>query len=367
MGYQRVPRPDKDWMIRLVWHRSWLIVALAIATTVWFETYPRFESIGPELLRNGELEDGLDGWSKQGEGSAVDVTSGNVKINNVDSSRTVGIRQTVSVLPNHRFLMLSADFATENVVPGAKPWQMALIQLVGRTVDGKYLWQNRHMLVRVSGSTDQSRISEVFEVSNSAVDVQVTVLLVHATGFMRVGHLSLLPMRERTDFRVLAYGLLALWCAATVWVGIPIVQRVALCPRKGLLGIAAMAVLIGALIPVSAKQAVLELIQPTSKELTWEQLYYWGEIAAKGLHFSLFFILAMAIRFAFPTTPIAVQMAHLILFAACIEVLQYFAVGRAPGVGDWMVDVAGIALAFALFWLFRRDPPVEAPGQDVDL
>ena len=84
-----------------------MFIALAIATTGLFEAYPRFEAIGPELLRNGGLQDGLDGWSKQEEGGAVDVTSETVRIKNVDSSRTVGIRQTVSVLPNHQFLMLS--------------------------------------------------------------------------------------------------------------------------------------------------------------------------------------------------------------------------------------------------------------------
>ena len=110
----------------------------------------------------------------------------------------------------------------------------------------------------------------------------------------------------------------------------------------------------------------MALIQPASNDLTWEQLYYWGEIAAKGFHFAVFFVLAVTVRFAFPTTPIAVQMAHLILFAAVTEVLQYFAIGRGPGVDDWLTDVAGIALAFALVLLFRRDPPDEAPGRGVD-
>ena len=54
------------------------------------------------------------------------------------------------------------------------------------------------------------------------------------------------------------------------------------------------------------------------------------------------------------------------LFAAITEVLQYFAVGGGPGIGEWLFDAAGIVLAFTLSQLLRRDPPAETPGQGVD-
>ena len=183
---------------------------------------------------------------------------------------------------------------------------------------------------------------------------------------MWVGHFSLLPVRERTNFRVLASGFLALWCGTIIWTGIHIVRSAALSQRKGLLGFTATAILIGVLIPNSAKQSVLDLIHSASKELPWEILYFWGEIAANGFHVALFIILSMVVRFAFPTIPIAIQVAHLMLFAAITEVLQYFAVGRGPEIGDWLFDVAGIVLAFTLSQLLRRDPPAETPGQGVD-
>ena len=48
------------------------------------------------------------------------------------------------------------------------------------------------------------------------------------------------------------------------------------------------------------------------------------------------------------------QLVYLLLFAAVTEVLQFFAIGRGPGLEDWLVDASGILLAFALLWFFCR-------------
>ena len=47
-------------------------------------------------------------------------------------------------------------------------------------------------------------------------------------------------------------------------------------------------------------------------------------------------------------------MVRLLLFAAITEVLQFFAVGREPEFGDWIVDASGVLLAFVLLGFFSR-------------
>ena len=113
------------------------LMALLVATVGLFEEYPRYEVVGPQMLNNSTFEDGLNGWSVWTNGGSVKILSGVVTIHNSKPKHIVGVLQAVPIPSGARSLMLSADFGTEAVVPGNKPWQLARIHVVGRTAEKK--------------------------------------------------------------------------------------------------------------------------------------------------------------------------------------------------------------------------------------
>lgn len=349
-------------------NKFFVVVVLLLATISLFKGVQRFQSAGPELLRNNSFEKGFKGWTRHGVEGAINLATGVVTLVNHDNSRSVGIRQTRDLLPEQEYLMMSADISTKNVEPGTKPWHSALIYLVGRNVEGKFFWKTQTQLANISGSNNWKQYSDVFIVAENVSEVVVNAQLVRATGVMRVRNLSLLPATERVDFRVVAYGLLLIWCMVFLWIGIPVFQGAGLNLATGFLSLIVLAILVAVLTPNSVKQefldsapmvyAKLSLTQFVDvqwiRELGWNKREYLDYALEIISHFTLFFVVTIAVRFTWPLRDSTSQLVYLLLFAAVTETLQFYAAGRKPSLDDWLVDVSGILLAFALLWFFNR-------------
>jgi len=153
-----------------------------------------------------------------------------------------------------------------------------------------------------------------------------------------------------------------------LWIGIPIFWGVRLSLPTGFLSLVVLAIIVAVLVPNSVRQELLDSARTAYEKLPftlvvdaqwvgesgWNKLEYLGEFAAKGIHFSLFFAASIAAWFAWPMGNSTTQLVYLLLFAAVTEVLQFFAIGREPEFGDWLVDASGVLLAFALLGFFSR-------------
>ena len=357
--------------------RALAVVFLLLLTAGLFELAPRYEITGPELLRNGGFEDGLEEWTVHGAKGAATAASGVVVLESDDPSRSVGIRQILPAVPGQEILLLAAEVSTQNVRQGTKSWYAARVYLVGRTAEGKSLVSIPHVLVTQIGDNSWRRYSAAFPVAGNVKEVVVGAQLIRTTGVMRLRDLRLVPVRERAAFRGAGYALLAAWAVALAWIGGSLLHDIGSALFRGLVAVVTLAITAGVLMPGPVKQELLtsawsayERLGPALAErlseiagLEWGGAEYLGFNISQITHFALFFVLAALARFAWPADRRAFQFLCLLLFAAVTEALQYFVAGRQPTVQDWSFDAGGIFLAFALssvLGALRNDPAAEA-------
>jgi len=341
-------------------NKIFVVVVLLLATVALFRGVQRYEPVGPELLGNGDFKAGLEGWSVRGDEIAVETDQGTLAVENSDPSRSVEVRQTIPAPSNQRTWLLSAEITTENVVPGVKSWHRARVILVGRSAEGKNLWGIKHVLEHLTGSTVWRGYSSVFRIPDNATEAVMAVQLLRATGVIRVRNIRLTPVGERTGFRLVAYVLLALWTIALAWIGGSLFISTKSKFSSGMAALVTMAIAAGALMPGTLKQEFLEFAWAEYGELrsallagigraeglTWGEPEFFHVNSSQIGHFSLFFVLALLMRFARWKDRGVYQFMGLLLFGAIIEVLQFYVLDRQPTLIDWAFDSGGIIFAF---------------------
>lgn len=353
------------------------VVLLLLMTVGLFELAPRYEPTGPALLRNGGFKEGLKEWTVHGAKGTATVSSGVVVLESRDPSRSVGIRQELPAIPGQQTLMLEVEASTEGVRQGAKSWHDARIYIVGRTAEGKSLWETHRIATHLIGDNAWRRYSGAFPVTENVKEVMVAAQLSRTTGIMKLRNLRLYPVKERATFRVAVYVLLAAWAVTLAGIGGYLLCDIGSTPVRGLVAVVTLGIVAGALIPGPLKQELLtsvwreyeHLLQamagysPEISGLNWSGPEYLYLNTSQIAHFALFFALAGLVYFAWRAGGRAFQLLSLLLFGAVTEALQYFVSGRQATVQDWLFDAGGILLAFALLSIFGIRRNVPAAGQ----
>ena len=350
------------------------VISLLLMTVGLFEFAPRYEAIGPEMLRNGGFKDGFDGWTTHGAKGTVAAASGMAVLESGDASKSVGIRQIHPAPPGLETLLLSVEASTEGVLQGAKSWYGARIYVVGRNAEGKSLWQTHRLATHLFGDNSWRYYSTAFPVTEDVKEIVVGAQLIRTTGAMRLRGLSLLPARERTGFRAATYVLLAAWAVTLAWIGGSLVRDIGSTVMRGLIVFVTLGISAGVLISGQAKQKLLAtawgeyerfrqalaIKLPKLSGIEWGGPEYLHVNTSQIGHLSLFFTLAVLVQFAWRTGRRAFQLLTLLLFAAVTESLQYFVSGREATVEDWSFDAGGILAAFALLSFFALRKNVTA-------
>jgi len=57
-------------------NKIFVVVVLLFATISLFKGVPRYQPVGPELLRNNNFDMGFEGWAKRGGEGAINMASG---------------------------------------------------------------------------------------------------------------------------------------------------------------------------------------------------------------------------------------------------------------------------------------------------
>jgi len=349
-------------------NKIFVVIVLLFATISLFKSVQRYQPTGPELLRNNNFEKGLVGWSRRGGEGTINIASGVIALKNLDASQSVEILQVLDEFPEQKSLLMTAEISTENLKTGSKYWHYARVDLFARNAQGKYLYKKPHNLARIMESIKWKQFSNVFNVADNVSELVVKAQLARSTGIMRVRNLSLLPVTTRYAFTLAKNILLVIWCVALVWIAIPAVSGIGFNMATGSLCFVVLTISVAILIPDSAIDKFQNTIPtaypeflPTLSiddkligEMGQNKLEYLRELAAKGIHFLLFFAASLVAQFAWPLSHGATRFIYLIIFAAVTEVLQFFAIGRSPSLEDWLINASGILLAFTLLWVFNR-------------
>ena len=361
------------------------IVLLLIATLALFSYLPRYEPVAGELLDNATFAQGLKHWRTYGGTGATATPSGQLVLNNDDGSRALGVHQSVTPPFGSNLLMLSADISIEQVQSGAKPWHRARLYLGQRLADAEVPADATHtVLFGGAGNIAWAPYSAPIRIDDETAKVFVVAQLLNATGTMRIRNLRLVPVIERSDFQILAWVLLGAWALAAIWIARGFLRNTETAFGRVSFCVVAVAITVGVLMPGAIKDVLYQFGNGGGdgirSMLAWAAGIAGIEIddasiaPDKFAHFVLFGVLAAAVTMTNTIEGRVNQIIWLLMFAATTETLQLFAIDRHPRVQDWLIDVAGIALALALFWMYqsahraivRRGSPGLPPstGQD---
>jgi hypothetical protein len=324
--------------------RRWRMVVLAITTTlalvlgtiVTFLDLPRYQLPGRPVLDNADFAAGFRGWQIEGAVGLDESEAGAVRLQNPDPGTSAFLRRTIDVSPGRTSLRLAVDVATAGVMPGDASWKAARVYLVQKTADGRFDWNQPHMLAVVTGTTSRQRYEAIFEMPGSVPQAMLGIELAYATGSMRIADLELAQLEERPVFRLAASVLVAGWSLLGFWV----VERVYRSIRSSVIRrwlLATTGVLAaGVLMPSLLRQA---LIDGLGRGLGLDLAN--PDAAGHGLMFGL---LALLLRCGRSHDPLGLHLACWLLLAMATEIVQLFTPDRDPELGDWLVDAIGASL-----------------------
>jgi len=346
---------------RLLFVRAAPIFLLVMLTIGLFEFVPRYEISGPDLLKNGGFEDGLEGWVIVGVEDAIEASSGVAILKSRDSTQPIAIQQRVTVEPGMVKLQLNVEIFTNNISQGIKSWHLARVYLIGFTAKGEILWNSQRAVAQLSGDTPWRGYSDVIRLTKNMSEVGVGAQIAFATGDVLVRNLRLHPVKELAVFQAVKYALIIAWVIMLIWVSNCIIRSIQSFVFGGAAIVIAIIIMLGALIPGSIKGELKEEFSgllpidgsEKIKEVVLSSKNGLYADFSQLMHFAEFFVLAILIRLTWAyvgRTPLLIGIMFLALIS---ETIQFFAVGRQPAVEDWLLDIGGGGLGMVVIEAVR--------------
>lgn len=338
------------------WYAAFAVAGLCAATVALFTGLSRYIPAGPPLIAGIDLTD--PSWLKIGDAGQITTPESIVQIRNDAPGVTVGIRRHLPVPEDATLVQVEIEAAVKNVSRDLALRQEARLFLAGRTADGRYLWERRHEIAELSGSRGWRPVTRTFDVPPDAASLAIGAQLTGATGTLGVRNLTIRPVSERAVFPYLANGLLILWGIAGAAIGFLLLKGMrSRWSRFAVAGVAAAAVGV-TMAPAKSRRFLVDYVIGVPMDAAPEAMAAWMSAAFRHLpvpvdklgHVVLFAALAALVRLARRDDRTDVQAAALLLFAAATEVLQFYAIDRAPAVSDWLLDAAGILIGLAAAW-----------------
>jgi VanZ family protein len=358
------------------WLRLLLVLALATVSLLLYGRMPQYRLVGPELLVNGDLNEGLDHWQAYGAVSPVD---GALQIRNGDPKLIAGIDERIAA-PAPGYVGFAADARAVAVTPGGRDWRAARLILASVDLSGNARWSIFHTMVQLAGTHDWQRYEQVFRVPPASSGLLVSAQLYMATGTFEVRHLSVRRAEPRSAFIWASRTLLAIWVISGLWIVWPLLRRAWQEPVIALVVLVGVAIGIATQMPHSAKTELLLLLRTVEDQA--ESLLHtsptppvaastpaplvaahvaelrvsWGGLDKAG-HYLMHVLLGFVAIWAFRRQSRLVVLLCLGVFAGLTEVLQNFAIERDPLLSDAMINAAGVltgaAAALAILWLHQ--------------
>ena len=198
------------------------MLLLSLATVALFTLPPRYDAVGPQLLQNADLAQGLAGWETHGDAT---VTGGVALLQNRPGAATAALYQQPRIA-DAPLLRLTMEVRVADIQPGPVNWQVPRLLLVTYDRRDRPRWQVRHM-APVPGRTDRFKtFSVVAQVPHDNPHILFGAQLAAGSGRMWVRRLSLQPMKADTAFLWMRDSLLAVWLPALAWAAWPLLSAV---------------------------------------------------------------------------------------------------------------------------------------------
>jgi len=347
-----------------------VLILLSTCTIIFFNNYERYQVVGPELLENTDLRNGLDHWKHPGTGITLHSKNGALaKLEATTPIQSPSLSQVIRAFYGYQLLRLSCDIKTQNIIGGDKDWETARVVLISHNKEGEAMYDLPHVLANQRGNSDWRHYEKVFEIAPDTSGVTVAAQIVESTGSLWVKSFSLRPVALKIAFNQYRQTLLLVWLATLFWVAAPFVKSGLKSLKHGIVLILATGIIVGVLMPENLKESLGSTLLPsTETAITSFIPNRFNDTQSFNLsphlpvldiykagHFIMFTLLAITpfggrhysisnLRLVF----------YLVLFALVTEVLQLFMAGRTAQFGDILIDSAGVATGCIIIGLWRR-------------
>ena len=348
--------------VRLTAVRILAATAMVSAIALVDVYLPQYEV---SLLTDTGFKVGLAGWSRSGPDAAISVRDGVVELRNADPSQSVSLRRRIELPVDLRAISVAAWMASRDVRKGPRPWNAARLIAVPFDGQGKPIWRSPHLVAAVEGDTDWVFHEAKIVIPDDAPGVDLGIQMSRAVGVLSIHGLSLRPATARPVFETVYWILSAAFAGVSIWLGAGVVASTSSGAWRIVMMVTAIILIAGIVMPGSAKGLFLDRTFDDAVDLSlamiagdrlpvlWLPRWLLDAPLEKVSHFLGFAAIAGTAYMAWTALgPVRVFL-YLMLFSAMTEAAQFFVHGRAPSVGDWLVDGAGIVLATLLYLAVR--------------
>jgi hypothetical protein len=339
--------------------RVLLVLVLSAATIAFFNGYPRYQPVGPELLVDPAFSAGLLHWEQSGRGAAQVAVDGVLRLQVDERGAGVAVRQSVAEPGRYTLLRLSGKLKSEEIRPGSRFWQRGRLVLVSFDSNQRML-PVPHLVADLAGTQPWETYQAVFRVPAEVRMLKVSVQLIGATGVLVAKNLSLRAVVERSTYPLCRQLGLLIWLLGLIWIALPWLFRLRYDGPHLLMMLAIIGIFAGTLMPAPLKFAIETEIGTVFSELTEAAVDHSGEswagspaTSAVG-HVLFFLLLAVAARWAAPQQPRRGLLLGLLGLALVSEVLQFFVEGRQPRLHDFYLDSLSVLAGLVAFELVQH-------------
>lgn len=358
---------------------AWIIAAIAAALTVFtwvVETrVSRYDATGPELLVNGALTDGLDGWETRTQGSGTvthEEAAAVLRTTPCDAEKCAGIVLQSMGPPPEGLVVASIAVEVDDPVDGDRT--QAFVSLLSRDAEGRFRWVLPNKILAPVERVPWTRYEGAVRPAPDAVDLVLFAMIHGNSGTMRVREASVRTGALRPGYAILHRAGQLGWIAlAGVSVAVVLVGQ----PRKRwrvpFLGTLAIVLWMLLITPGQASEALSgaasyasdtstdtsEVSAPSKR--TWIRAglrLAWDGTSQEVLHLGMFAVLAFFARRSFegPRWRLFLQ---LVAVAAISEVLQQYS-DRDTSLEDVTWDAFGVVIGLLAATAPSRGPQTEA-------
>ncbi len=305
------------------------------------------------------------------------MTNGHFTLNVLPAGKTASINFRLPEATRYDRIRVQGRMKVDGVVVGKNPWRCARLLLV--QYDARNQWiPGHHGVVAEKGTREWQAYEDVFELDPRAMHIDLVIQQTGREGSAEFDLLVAEPVRLRPSFCWWRMAFAITWLS----IGALYFRRCRLHRRRLRVFILlnAVAIILGTLMPGKwiedtaqyARSEAGRVIEKTrarptpaaaspapspNRDSDQKKIEQFNKVvgSAHGLgHFTLFaslcFLIYLSAALEGQSRSYFFKVAFdVLLFSGVTESLQYLTLDRTPGVFDWLVDVYGMAVAFACF------------------
>lgn len=200
--------------MREFFHRKrWFVFVLLGFSTLLLWQF-RFVRVSPNLVDARVCQD-LSLWTGvPNDPSIAKADDNGLTLTKRNPGRTVSIVQSLPRIDGVRFLSVSMDAAWESAIP-AYPinWSMPRVVLFGTDAQGRFSGPLDHGILGARGTRDWHRVQSVVDLPPELQQVRISVDAYGQEGILRINHLRVEAVRQRSWFQTATTLLLCAWLA----------------------------------------------------------------------------------------------------------------------------------------------------------